>query len=187
MRRSAFRLQLREEIESLERLDPLTRGRLFHEVQAELVRALEARDALPVTRARLVETWVVLDATADQVGDCAGLEGRILGATDAEVTAAGTVVTAALAHPLLARARVAVGAGACRRETPVTMQAEDGTLVEGVVDLAFRDDGTWVVVDFKTDREVEREHRLEHRKRWYACSVVCSWRGRYFHRDHGCK
>ena len=31
------------------------------------------------------------------------------------------------------------------------MQAEDGTLVEGVVDLAFRDDDTWVVVDFKTD------------------------------------
>ena len=96
-----------------------------------------------------------LDATADQVGEFAGLEGRMLGATDAEVTAAGAVATAALAHPILARARLAVGAGACRRETPVTMQAEDGTLVEGVVDLAFRDDGTWVVVDFKTDRELE--------------------------------
>ena len=35
------------------------------------------------------------------------------------------------------------------------MQAEDGTLVEGVVDLAFHDDGTWVVVDFKTDRELD--------------------------------
>ena len=62
-----FRLQPREEIESLERLDPLTRGRMFHEVQAELVRALEARDALPVTRARLDETWALLDETLDRL------------------------------------------------------------------------------------------------------------------------
>ena len=96
-----------------------------------------------------------LDAAADQVGEFAGLEGRMFGATEAEVTAAGAVATAALAHPILERARRAVGAGACRRETPVTMQAEDGTLVEGVVDLAFRDDGTWVVIDFKTDRELD--------------------------------
>ena len=96
-----------------------------------------------------------LDATADQVGKVAGLEGRMLGATGAEVTAAAAVATATLAHPILERARRAVGAGACRREAPVTMQADDGTLVEGIVDLAFRDDGTWVVVDFKTDRELE--------------------------------
>ena len=82
-----------------------------------------------------------LDATPDQVGEFAGLEGRMLGATDAEVTAAGAVATIALAHPILERARRA--AGACRREAPVTMQTEDGALVEGVV------------VDFKTDRELE--------------------------------
>ena len=93
-----------------------------------------------------------LDATAEQVGEYATLEGRLLGATDAEVTSASVVVSTTLAHPILERARRAVGARACRRETPVTMQAEDGTLVEGVVDLAFRDDDTWVVVDFKTDR-----------------------------------
>jgi ATP-dependent exoDNAse (exonuclease V) beta subunit len=96
-----------------------------------------------------------LDATADQVAEFAVLEGRMLGATDPEVTAAAGVATAVLADPLLECARRAVGAGACRRETPVTMQTEEGTLVEGVVDLAFRDGGTWVVVDFKTDRELE--------------------------------
>ena len=35
---------------------------------------------------------------------------------------------------------------------------EDGSLVEGVVDLAFREEGpagaTWTVVDFKTDVEL---------------------------------
>ena len=96
-----------------------------------------------------------LDATTDQIGEFAGLEGRMLGATDAEMMAAGAVATAALAHPIFDRARHADSVGACRREVPVTMKADDGTLVEGVVDLAFRDDGVWVVVDFKTDRELE--------------------------------
>jgi RecB family exonuclease len=66
---TVFRLQPREEIESLERLDPLTRGRMFHEVQAELVRALETRDALPVTRDRLAETEALLDDTLNRLAD----------------------------------------------------------------------------------------------------------------------
>ena len=59
-----------------------------------------------------------------------------------------------LGHDLLARARRAAARGACRRETPVTLTLEDGTLVEGVVDLAFEEDGAWIVVDYKTDREL---------------------------------
>jgi ATP-dependent helicase/nuclease subunit A len=51
-------------------------------------------------------------------------------------------------------------AGSLRRETPVQLRREDGTLVEGVVDLAFREQtpefAGWTVVDFKTDREIER-------------------------------
>ena len=45
-----------------------------------------------------------------------------------------------------------------RRETPIFLRREDGTLVEGVVDLAFREEAAdveWTVVDFKTDREFE--------------------------------
>jgi ATP-dependent exoDNAse (exonuclease V) beta subunit len=37
----------------------------------------------------------------------------------------------------------------------VALRLEDGTIAEGVVDLAFRDDGGWTVVDFKTDFEIE--------------------------------
>jgi ATP-dependent helicase/nuclease subunit A len=33
------------------------------------------------------------------------------------------------------------------------MQHDDGLVVEGIVDLAFKQDGTWVVVDFKTDQD----------------------------------
>ena len=39
------------------------------------------------------------------------------------------------------------------------MLDEDGAMVEGVVDLAFFDEGVWTVVDFKTD--VVIEHELE--------------------------
>jgi ATP-dependent exoDNAse (exonuclease V) beta subunit len=70
-----------------------------------------------------------------------------------------------LAHDLLARARAAGARGRCRRETPVTYTLPDGTLVEGVVDLAFEDGGRWVVVDYKTDRELaalgEDQYRLQ--------------------------
>ncbi len=62
---AVYRLQPREEIAPLERLDPLTRGRMFHEAQAETVRRLEARRLLPVIRARLAEAWALLDETLD--------------------------------------------------------------------------------------------------------------------------
>jgi ATP-dependent helicase/nuclease subunit A len=56
------------------------------------------------------------------------------------------------------RSAAGVTASHLRRETPVLLRQEDGTLIEGVVDLAFREEDTakgWTVVDFKTDREFE--------------------------------
>ena len=99
---------------------------------------------------------VPLDADHDRVAEVATLEGRILGATDAEVASASAVVSAALLHPLMARAREAVARGACRRETPVAFKQPGRALIEGVVDLAFQEGGSWIVVDFKTDREMEQ-------------------------------
>jgi ATP-dependent exoDNAse (exonuclease V) beta subunit len=64
------------------------------------------------------------------------------------------------------RAREAISTGDCRRETPVTVNLADGTLVEGVLDLAFLEKDGWTVVDFKTDRELEKE--LERYKRQVA-------------------
>src|SRR5262249_55104363 len=71
-----------------------------------------------------------------------------------ETDAAVAVVGAALAHPLLDRARAAWRAGRCRRECPVTTVAPDGTILEGVLDLAFEEDAGWTVVDFKTQAEL---------------------------------
>ena len=93
--------------------------------------------------------------------DVAQLHGRTLGATEDEIASTAAVVTRTLEHPILRRAEVAMRRGQCRREAPVAARDDDGTLVEGVVDLAFleHDDvdtrGTWTVVDFKTDRELD--------------------------------
>jgi len=92
-----------------------------------------------------------LDATADVLERVALVQARILGAPPEERAAAVAAVGAALAHPLL---RAAAAAAACRRELPVMLHADDGALIEGGLDLAFRDDGGWTVIDFKTDQEL---------------------------------
>lgn len=96
-----------------------------------------------------------LDADADGVRAVAELQGRVLGASATEVAATTKIVREVLKHPLLEKAREATKRGDCRRETPVTWRDEDGTLVEGIVDLAFREVGAWTIVDFKTDRELD--------------------------------
>jgi ATP-dependent helicase/nuclease subunit A len=116
---------------------------------------------------------VALDAGLAQVAEGVGLQARILGAPAEEVEAATAAVTAALAHPLMARARDAWREGRCRRETPVAWQQPDGALVEGVLDLAFEDGGGWTVIDFKTDAEIAAEDATYRRQvRLYAAIVA---------------
>ncbi len=97
---------------------------------------------------------VPLDGSLDP-GALAELHGRTLGATPAEMTAAAVAVREALSHPFLKEAAVAMTRGECRREVPVSTTTPDSTIVEGVVDLAYRDGEHWVVIDFKTDRALQ--------------------------------
>ncbi len=62
-----YRLQPIELPEPLQRLDPLTRGSLFHEIQARFFRTLKEQRALPVTAANLGAAGSVLDTTVDEV------------------------------------------------------------------------------------------------------------------------
>ncbi|GAB5549399.1 MAG: UvrD-helicase domain-containing protein [Sandaracinaceae bacterium] len=94
-----------------------------------------------------------LDADAGAVLAMARHQGRLIDAPDAEIDAASEVARATLAHPILRAAAEAERRGECRREAPITVPLDDGTSAEGVVDLAYREEGRWVVVDFKTDRE----------------------------------
>jgi hypothetical protein len=63
------RLEPREEIAPLERLDPATRGRLFHQVQAETMRALQAAGLLPLTPEAAAPAQRILDATFARVAE----------------------------------------------------------------------------------------------------------------------
>ena len=121
---------------------------------------------------------VALDATPTQIVETVNLQARILGAPAEEVEGATALVTTALAHPLMARARDAWRAGRCRRETPVACRQPDGSLVEGVLDLAFEETGGWTVVDFKTDAEIAGELGRYRRQVGLYASVVAKATGK---------
>jgi ATP-dependent exoDNAse (exonuclease V) beta subunit len=107
-----------------------------------------------------------LDAPPDQIRKTTELQARVLGATTEEAVAASVAVEAALAHPLLTQAR---SAERCHREYPVTFRLEGNRLMEGVIDLAFFDQGAWTVVDFKTDADLSgRRAQYERQLQWYA-------------------
>lgn len=61
------RLQPWDEPEPLLRMDPLTRGSLFHEAQAKFFRAMDARGALPIDASRVGDAIKTLDAVVDAV------------------------------------------------------------------------------------------------------------------------
>jgi ATP-dependent exoDNAse (exonuclease V) beta subunit len=83
-------------------------------------------------------------------------------------------VTHVLAHAVLDRARAATARGVCRRETPVTVTVDAGTLIEGIVDLAFEENGRWTVVDYKTDRELRAIGEEQYRRQveLYASAIA---------------
>ena len=90
------------------------------------------------------------DADADLVARTIAWRGRVLGAPSDEVAAATTAVVAAIRHPVM---RDAARSSDLRREVGLSYVLEDGSIVEGTADLAFKDpdDPTrWTVVDFKT-------------------------------------
>ncbi|MGE5246597.1 MAG: UvrD-helicase domain-containing protein [Betaproteobacteria bacterium] len=116
---------------------------------------------------------VPLEGARAALNELASIAGRQLGAGDEDVAEAVDAVAQFLDSPLMGRARAADAAGRCRREAPVTL-ALDGVVVEGVVDLAFEEAGGWVVVDYKTDRELMAggEERYRRQIALYAEAVA---------------
>ena len=64
---AVHRLEPRDEPEPLLRMDPLTRGSLFHKVQAEFFRALQSTGTLPVTSDGLIGAILTLHEVLDRV------------------------------------------------------------------------------------------------------------------------
>jgi ATP-dependent exoDNAse (exonuclease V) beta subunit len=112
-------------------------------------------------------------ADAAQLIAIAAAEALLLGLGDDDARDAADVATRVLAHQIIGRARDAEARGTCRRETPITCTLEDGTLVEGVVDLAFESAGAWTVVDYKSDRDLARaEGEYRRQVALYAAAVA---------------
>ena len=121
------------------------------------------------TLVHAVLSQVSLAATPEMVILQAGLHARILGADEDEALAAAHAVRTALEHPLLERARQS---SRMHREWPVSWRAGD-RLLEGRIDLAFREADGWVIVDFKTTTDLAlHRRRYETQLAWYVAAVA---------------
>jgi ATP-dependent exoDNAse (exonuclease V) beta subunit len=114
------------------------------------------------------------DAKPAEIETLATAQARTLGLDPSTAADAARVVEQALGHDLIQRARRASARGACRRETSVTWTLPTGVTIEGIVDLAFEEDGRWQVVDFKTDRELDAagEERYRRQVAIYAAAIA---------------
>jgi ATP-dependent exoDNAse (exonuclease V) beta subunit len=57
---------------------------------------------------------------------------------------------------------------------PVTFRTSAGLLVEGIVDLAFKEGEHWTIVDFKTDEELRNAFNYDRQIRLYGDAVLKS-------------
>jgi ATP-dependent exoDNAse (exonuclease V) beta subunit len=103
------------------------------------------------TLVHAVLATVPLQADDPAIARIAATHARIINASADEIAAAAAVVRGVLSHDIRARAR---RARRLRRETPVSWVQDDGTLIEGVLDLAFDEGELTFVIDFKTDYEL---------------------------------
>jgi ATP-dependent exoDNAse (exonuclease V) beta subunit len=98
------------------------------------------------------------------------MHGRLVDAPEEDVRSAVGTVSKALGHPFMKRVQAAELA---HRELPVTLKVREDRILEGVIDLAFLEDATWYVVDFKTDADITA--RLEHHRfqlGWYRHAMA---------------
>ena len=117
----------------------------------------------------LVLKDVEFGASPDMILQLARTHARLLAATPDEVDAAARAVTAALKHPLLERARRATR---CYRELPILLKDDLLGVLDAVIDLAFLEERTWTVIDFKTDVE-DPQRAIKYRRQlgWYLHSI----------------
>jgi ATP-dependent helicase/nuclease subunit A len=134
----------------------------------EVARRGRPRGARFGTLVHAVLAQVPLDAERSRIQAVSDALARLIGATHEEASSAVDAVMAALAHPRLADARASKD---LRREVATSTVLEDGTVAEGVIDLAYRTEAGWVVIDFKTDEMVETEGAYAEQLRRYVEAI----------------
>jgi ATP-dependent exoDNAse (exonuclease V) beta subunit len=101
---------------------------------------------------RIVHDVLETATRVEEVDALAAVCGREQGVGEAESTAAGEVVRAALVY----LSNAMQDAVEVHREWPMMLRLTDGRLVDGRIDLAWSDGARWTVVDYKTDRREKR-------------------------------
>jgi len=161
-----YRLEPREELTPLEEMDPLTKGALFHRMQAEVQRELKDKGLLPVTTVRLPQALPILDKVIKDVSE--GAHEELAPAIDRVWLDSIESIRADLRLWLEKVAEqdrwtplyFEFGFGFRGREgrdpasLPEPVRLPTGELVHGVVDLIERgDDGVLRVTDHKTGKD----------------------------------
>jgi ATP-dependent helicase/nuclease subunit B len=170
---AVWRLEPRQEIAPLERMDPLTRGHLFHRVQAEVMRALQAAGRLPLSRDGLAGALATLDQALDRVEaeyreelapaiervwraeiEAVRVDLRMWLERSVEIQAAWEPVAFELAFGL------PPGAAFDPRSVPGEVCLTGGFRLRGVVDLVEQQRGGSAlrVTDYKTGRNLTRSN-----------------------------
>lgn len=101
---------------------------------------------------RLVHDILQRAGRPEEIAAIARRCGRRHGAGEVECAAAAQAASAALARVL-----ELAGGHELQREVPLVVRLENGTLVDGRVDVMWRDGERWTVVDYKTDRRDARK------------------------------
>ncbi len=140
-------------------IERATEAALADSKAVELVR-IEKRGTRPAGRAfgKLVHALLQqaeLPVRADDLRAIAAVEARILASESNDLEPAVQTALAALQHPLLAGIATAAR---FHREFPVLLRQDD-KLIEGVIDLAFLDQDSWTIVDFKTGPADKKRNR----------------------------
>lgn len=118
---------------------------------------------------RDVPLAATLERESEKISQLVRLHARTLGASDDEIAAARSAIESVLKHPLIGRA---AAANRLHREYPITVALDDGRRLEGVIDLAFVENGEWVIADFKTDADTQaRRGQYEVQLRWYGYAL----------------
>ena len=113
---------------------------------------------------------VSLEADQATIERAARLQARLLGADAAETAAGAAAVAAALRHPLLRRAAVSAD---LFREVPFLKSEPPDSILEGTIDLAFREESPsarWTVLEFKTDAD-EQAGRHDAQVELYCAAI----------------
>ena len=172
MQRSALLAQGASATISVVRVTELKEGPPDGAVSVERVadgesRARGRRFGTPVHAILRDAPW---NTSRNEIARLAALHRVVGAATEKEEIEAASAANAAFEHTLLRRA---AASGRCHRELPITLALSGNRMLEGVIDLAFIEDGHWHIVDFKTDEDLDvNRGQYEQQLRWYMHALT---------------